>query len=401
MKYIIIVPDGMADYPIPELSGKTPLEAARKANMNRLAARGMTGLIQTIPAGLPPGSDIGNLSLLGYDPKKNFTGRAPLEAANMNIILRDDEIAFRCNLVTIDKDTMLDYSAGHIPSKEAGILIATLNKELDAIDTKFYPGKSYRHLMVMKSRQIDRLKQIKFIPPHDISGKDIKNYLPKEREAVPVLALMEKSKAILADHPVNQVRRDLNENPANMIWLWGQGTKPQLPSFKEKFGLDGSIISAVDLVNGIGRLAGLDVITVPGATGYYDTNFKGKAEYAIKSLEKKDFVYIHIEAPDEAGHNGDVKNKVASIENIDRDIVGPVVNHFTEQDDVRILILPDHSTPVSLRTHSNEPVPFLMFGKGVRPDGSREFGETAAKVNGLRFKSGEEIMDFFIRRHLS
>src|SRR3989338_6607220 len=289
MKYIIIVPDGMADYPIPELSGKTPLEAARKANMNRLAARGMTGLIQTIPAGLPPGSDIGNLSLLGYDPKKNFTGRAPLEAANMNIILRDDEIAFRCNLVTIDKDTMLDYSAGHIPSKEAGILIATLNKELDAIDTKFYPGKSYRHLMVMKSRQIDRLKQIKFIPPHDISGKDIKNYLPKEREAVPILALMEKSKAILANHAVNQVRRDLNENPANMIWLWGQGTKPQLPSFKEKFGLDGSIISAVDLVNGIGRLAGLDVITVPGATGYYDTNFKGKAEYAIKSLEKKDF----------------------------------------------------------------------------------------------------------------
>ncbi len=401
MKYIVIVPDGMADYPIPELGNKTPLEAARKANMNRLASRGMTGLIQTIPAGLPPGSDIGNLSLLGYDPRKNFTGRAPLEAANMNIILQDDEIAFRCNLVTIENDKMLDYSAGHIPSKEAGILIETLNKKLDAIDTKFYPGKSYRHLMVMKSRQIDRLKQVKFTPPHDILGKDIKNYLPKEREAVPILALMEKSKAILADHPVNQVRRDLNENPANMVWLWGQGTKPQLPSFKERFGLDGSIISAVDLVNGIGRLAGLEVVTVPGATGYYDTNFKGKAEYAIESLKKKDFVYIHIEAPDEAGHNGDVKNKVASIENIDRDIVGTIVNHFSEPDDVRILILPDHATPVSLRTHSSEPVPFLMFGKGIRPDGSREFGETAAKENGLRFKSGEEIVDFFVRRHLN
>lgn len=401
MKYIIIVPDGMADYPIPELGNKTPLEAARKANMNRLAARGMTGLIQTIPTGLPPGSDIGNLSLLGYDPKKNFTGRAPLEAANMNIILQDDEIAFRCNLVTIENGAMLDYSAGHIPSKEAGILIETLNKELDAVDTKFYAGKSYRHIMVMRSRQVDRLKHIKFTPPHDILGKNIKNYLPKEREAVPILALMEKSKAILTDHAVNQVRRDLGENPANMIWLWGQGTKPQLPSFKEKFGLDGAIISAVDLVNGIGRLAGLEVVTVPGATGYYDTNFKGKAEYALESLKTKDFVYIHIEAPDEAGHNGDAKNKVASIENIDRDIVGTIINHFSEQDDVRILILPDHPTPVSLRTHSSEPVPFLLFGKGIRPDGSRELGETAAKENGLKFKSGEELMDFFVRRHLS
>ena len=401
MKYIIVVPDGMADYPIKELGNKTPLEAARKNNMQHMVERGMTGLIQTIPAGMPPGSDIGNLALLGYDPKKNFTGRAPLEAANLNVMLADDEIAFRCNLVTIENGRMLDYSAGHIPTKEAGTLIEILNKDIDAVDAKFYAGKSYRHLLVLKSRNIERLMKIKFSPPHDILGKEIKNYLPKEREAVPILAFMEKSKKILSEHPINQVRVDLKENPANMIWLWGQGTKPQLPLFKEKFGISGAIISAVDLVNGIGRLAGLEVIDVPGATGYYDTNFKGKAEYALEALKHKDFVYIHIEAPDEAGHNGDVKNKLASIENIDRDIIGTILNHFNEQDDVRILVLPDHPTPVSLRTHSNEPVPFLIFGKGIRPDGSREFGETAAKENGVRFKSGEEMMDFFIRRHLS
>ena len=400
MKYIVIIPDGMADNPLGELGNKTPLEAARTTNMDYLAQHGSTGLIRTIPEKMKPGSDIGNMALLGYNPVKYHSGRAPLEAANLNVTLADDEVAFRCNLVTIIDNKMLDYSAGHIKTKEASLLIDALNEEMDLEGIKFYTGKSYRHLLVLKVRHTKTYCDIQTTPPHDILNKDIKAYLPKGPESEMLLKLMEKSRDIFKDHSVNKVRIDLNENPANMIWLWGQGIRPKLPSFKEKFGVKGSVISAVDLVNGIGRLAGLDIIDVPGITGYYDTNYLGKAEYALESLKHKDFVYIHIEAPDEAGHNGDIKAKIAAIEKIDQDVVGTILNHYSEHDNVRILVLPDHPTPVKLRTHTSDPVPFVMYGKGIAHDGSAEYSETTGKQNGLKFESGEALLDHFITKYL-
>jgi len=400
MKYIVIVPDGMADQPVEELGGKTPLEAARTTNMDYLAQHGSTGLIQTIPDKMKPGSDIGNMALLGYDPKKYHTGRAPLEAANLGITLKNDEVAFRCNLVTVVKNEMSDYSAGHIETKEASLLIDSLNEDIDLDDVKFHTGKGYRHLLIMKVRDPRIFCAIQTTPPHDILGKNIKSCLPHGPESEMLLKLMERSKEIFKTHSVNQVRIDLGENPANMIWLWGQGTRPKLPSFHKKFGVKGSIISAVDLVNGIGRLAELDVIDVPGITGYYDTNYLGKAEYALESLKKKDFVFIHIEATDEAGHNGDIKAKVTAIEKIDQDIVGTILNRYSEHDNVRILVLPDHPTPVKLRTHTSDPVGYVMYGKGIAHDGSKEYSETESEKNGLKFESGELLMAHFMTKYL-
>ena len=401
MKYIIVVPDGMADLPVPELGGKTPLEAAQTPNMDFMAKHGTVGLVQTIPDGMHPGSDIGNMAILGYNPKECHTGRAPIEAANQGIVLADDEIAIRCNFVTIVDGTMEDYSAGHITTKEAALLIDTLNKQIGFPDAKFVTGKSYRHTCILKMREPKDCFAIKTVPPHDIPGKKVKPYLPQGPQSELFLRLMEKSVSILEHHSVNTVRLDLRENPANMIWLWGQGTKPQLVPFQEKYGISGGIISAVDLVNGLGRLAQLEVVDVPGITGYYDTNYKAKAKYALKTLKKHDFVYVHIEAPDEAGHNGNVKEKVKAIENVDREIVGAFLNHFDEHDDVRMLVLPDHPTPVSLRTHTDAPVGFVMYGKGVARNGASEFNEEVAKEKGLLFKSGEALIDFFIKNYNS
>ncbi len=400
MKYIVLVPDGMADYPVELLGGKTPLEVAHTPNMNYLANHGMTGLIRTIPEGMSPGSDIGNLAIMGYDPRENFSGRAPLEAANQNIILKDDEIAFRCNLVTVENNHMADYSAGHISSKEAAILIDTLNKELKMPNIKFYPGKSYRHLMIIKTSQAEDFLKIKCYPPHDILGQDLEKYLPQGPGSELLLELMEKSKNIFANHPINQVRVDLKENPANRIWLWGQGKRPNLPSFKEKFELKGAMISAVDLVNGIGRLAGLEIIQVPNITGYYDTNYAGKAEYAIKALKKNDFVYVHVEAPDEAGHNGDIKMKIACIEHIDREMVSLFIKQAGRDPNFRLVILPDHATPVEKRSHVADPVGFVMYGKGIVADGSIEYNETSTKAKGLKFQNGQELMEYFILKDL-
>ena len=399
MKYIVIVPDGMADYPIARIGNKTPLEAARTPNMDFLAQQGVVGLVQTIPDGMKPGSDIGNMAILGYDPKVCHTGRAPLEAANQNIILADDEVAFRCNLVTVADHKMIDYSAGHISTKEAAILIEALNREIVQEGIKFYPGKSYRHLLIVKGNRVKEYMRVKTHPPHDIIDQDIRDFLPgKAPAAEMLLMLMEKSKIIFERHSVNQVRADLKEHPATMIWLWGQGVRPNLPSFEQKFGVRGGIISAVDLVNGIGRLAGLEVIDVPGITGYYDTNYLGKAQYAIESLKKNDFVYVHIEAPDEAGHNGDLDAKISCIERIDREIIGTVLNYFGQCEDARILVLPDHPTPVELRTHTSDPVCFVMYGKDVIPDAAARLTEPLAKEKGLKFASGEALLKKFMAK---
>ncbi len=398
MKFIILVPDGMADEPCAQLNGKTPLEAAHTPNMDSMAQNGISGLVKTIPDGFAPGSDIGNLALMGYDPKVNFSGRAPLEAANMGVMLKNDEVAFRCNLVTVTDGKMEDYSAGHIESDEAKNLIEDLQKEIDWPDVHFYPGKGYRHLMVIKSLNVDKLVKIKTAPPHDILGQQIAGHLPSGPQSEILLSLMEKAKKFLTNHPINQIRKDLGNAPANSIWLWGQGQKPDLPSFKSRWGLSGSVISAVDLVNGIGRLAGLQVVSVPGANGYYDTNYKGKAQYALDSLKDHDFVYVHVEAMDEAGHNGDLKMKMECIERFDREVVGTVLNRYGQKDDARILIAPDHPTPVSKRTHTSSPVPFIMFGSGIRPQGASEYGETAAARIGVKFQSGQDMITHFVNK---
>ncbi len=397
MKFIILVPDGMADEPCAQLGGKTPLEAANTVHMDFMAQNGQTGLVKTIPDGFAPGSDIGNLALMGYDPRTNFSGRAPLEAANLGVILKKDEVAFRCNLVTVIDGKMADYSAGHIDSEEARNLIEDIQRSIDWPDVRFYAGKGYRHLMVIKSLNVERLAKIRTVAPHDILGQPIAGHLPSGPQSEILLTLMAKAKKILGEHQINKMRTDLGDKAANEIWLWGQGQKPELPSFRETWGLSGSVISAVDLVNGIGRLAGLNVVTVPGANGYYDTNYKGKAEYALDSLKDHDCVYVHVEAPDEAGHNGDLKAKMECIERFDRDVVGTVLNRYGKNDDARILVAPDHSTPVGKRTHTASPVPFVMFGSGVKPGGADQYGETAAARTGVKFQSGREMLRYFLK----
>lgn len=397
MKYIVLVPDGMADEPIPQLGYKTPLEIARKPNMDAMALSGFSGLVQTIPDGLPPGSDIGNLSLLGYDPLANYSGRASLEAANMGIVLREDEVIFRCNLVTIKNDIMVDYSAGHISSEEAATMIEALNKSLGSADLKFYSGKSYRHLLVIRSRSAGMLFKMRTTPPHDIIEKKIREFLTGGEFNDTVLAIMTKAHDVLKNHPVNLNRVKRGETAATDIWLWGQGIRPNLPNFKTKFGINGSIISAVDLVNGIGRLAGLDIISVPGATGYYDTDYAAKGRYALDSLSKKDYVYIHVESPDEAGHNGDYKEKIRAIEQIDEHILGPIRKWSEERNDVRMLVSPDHPTPVVKRTHTRAPVCFFMCGQGITSNRVAGFNENVALCTGIKFNSGEELIRRFFK----
>ena len=401
MKTIVLVCDGMADEPVEQLGGRTPLEAAKTPFMDALAREGKVGLARTIPPGFMPASDVGNLCILGYDPRQHYSGRGPLEAANMKIPLQEGDVAFRCNLVTADGDKLMDYSAGHISSEESAKLIQHIDASLGSDKLRFHPGIQYRHLAVFRdpSRTEAFVKTV-CSPPHDIMGWKITEHWPKGPAAEELIRLMETSRSLLASHEVNQVRIDLKENPGNMIWLWGQGTQIHLKSFRDRWKVTGSVISAVDLVKGAGRLAGLEVLDVPGATGYYDTNYEGKAQAALKSLKKHDFVFVHVEAADEAGHNGDLRQKLLAIENFDKWVVGSMREKL-DKSDVRILVIPDHPTPVAKRTHTTDPVPFLIWGKGITANGVESFGESTAKATGWMVEDAHEILPRLLREEIS
>lgn len=397
MKYIVLVGDGMADYPIKELGERTPLEVARTPNMDFIAKAGRLGRVKTIPDTVRPGSDVANLSILGYDPQKFYTGRGPLEAANLGLELEEDDVAFRCNLITASGDILVDYSAGHISSKEAAILIKFIDEKLGTNRIKFYSGVSYRHLMLVQRGAEQHLEDLECRPPHDISGQGISKNLPKGDGADIIIKLMQQSREILGSHEINLVRVDLKENPANMIWLWGQGRKPEMPKFQEKYGISGSVISAVDLIKGLGKILGLRVIEVEGATGYYDTNYEGKAKAALKSLEDKDFVFVHVEAPDEAGHNGDLREKITAIERFDQLVVGTILDTYKHRKDFRILVLPDHATPISVKTHTSDAVPFAMFGENIMAGSFTGYNEKEAQKSDFYFDQGHELMEYFIK----
>ncbi len=392
MKYALIIPDGAADEPLEELDGRTPLAAAVTPNMDRISAEGKLGTVRTIPEGKPCGSDVAILSVLGYDPNEYYTGRAPLEAAAQGLKIDPDEWVFRCNMVTVVDGRMEDYSAGHITTEEASALIGELNRQLGGPHVRFYPGVSYRHLMTYKGDA-----DLTTTPPHDILGEPVAGRLPTGEGADMIRTLMDRSRSILAAHDVNVVRRDLGENPATGIWLWGQGKMPQLPSFEERFALRGAAITAVDLVRGLATLIGWDRIEVPGATGYVDTNFAGKGQAAVEALDEKDIVCVHVEAPDEAGHNRDLAAKVRAIEEIDRHIVGPVLERLKKEgEDWRICVLPDHPTPLRVRTHTSDPVPFAVAGKRIVGVLKSPFTEEAARESDLHIPHGWELMEYFL-----
>lgn len=390
MKYIVIIGDGMADFPIEELGGKTPLMAAHKPFMNMMAQAGFCGKVNTVPEGFPPGSDVAAISIFGYDPAKYYTGRAPIEAVSMGIGLGADDVAFRCNLVNLDitpeRTIMGDYSGGHITTEEAGILIDRLNENLRNDTFRFFPGVSYRHIMVWKGG----LWQMSSTPPHDITRKEVTEYLPGGEGADEVISLMEKSQKILGEDPLNQERKKAGKLPANSIWLWGQGKKSKLPSFADKFHLKGATVAAVDLVKGVSMLAGFDAPLIKGATGYLDTDYRAKANAAIALLEDHDIVYIHVEAPDEASHNGDMKEKIKAIERIDADVVSVVLEKAPQ--DTRFLVVTDHATPISMKTHYAVPVPFIIYDKGKKQTGC-ETGYD--ERTGEKVISGEEMITLF------
>jgi 2,3-bisphosphoglycerate-independent phosphoglycerate mutase len=390
-KYIILVGDGMADFPIDALNGQTPLEYAQTPNMDRVAASGRVGLLATIPDGFAPGSDIGNLSLLGYDPARSFCGRAPIEAASMGVALGAGDVAFRCNLVTIDGEVMKDYSAGHISTPEANKIIAALQNALGDDVIKFHPGVSYRHLLVVKNIGA----KLECVPPHDIIGQGVGGYLPKgdSKDREYVLSIMNRAREVIAEiKPAGGG----DENEATDIWLWGQGPAITLPSLHERYGLTGSVISAVDLVRGLGKLAGLSIRLVDGATGYLGTNYAGKIAAAQSAFERgEDFVYLHVEAPDETSHEGDLQKKIQAIEEFDRHVVGEMLRYQSETKNLRIAVSPDHVTALSTRTHDASPVPFCVCGPGVGVDNTSQYSEKSA--HGCAPVSGAEFFEAFIR----
>lgn len=389
----------MADYPVEALGGKTPLEVAKKPNIDRLARGGRLGMVKTVPDGLKPGSDVANLSAMGYDPLKCYTGRSPLEAVSIGIQMDDTDVAFRCNLVTLSDDaeyaekTMVDYSSGEITTAEAAELIRAVDEAFRTDEILFYPGISYRHCMIWHQGPVG----LNLTPPHDISDRKITEYLPQNPV---ILDLMKRSYEILKDHPINQDRIARGLNPANSIWLWGEGTRPGVTGFEAAYGVKASVISAVDLIKGIGLCAGMKVIEVEGATGNIDTNFKGKGEAALKTLlEGQDLVYIHVEAPDECGHHGDLEGKIQAIERIDQDIVGPLLKGLEAAgEDYSILVMPDHPTPISIKTHISDPIPYLLYcSTDVTDSGIDTYTEKTGKSTGVYVEPGYLLMQQLLK----
>ena len=397
MKYLVMLCDGMADEPNEALGNSTPMEKANKPCMNSLAAKAEVGIVKTVAEGLKPGSDVANLSVLGYEPAVYYSGRSPLEAASIGIDLKDTDVTLRCNLVTLSDDedyenkTILDYCADDISSEEAKILIEYIQEKLGNDVFRFYPGVSYRHCLVWSN---GNPHPGVLTPPHDITGKVITDYIPKGEAVDELYDLMKKSYDLLKDHPVNQARIARGKRPANSIWLWGEGTKPLLDNFSEKFGIKGSMISAVDLLKGIAICAGMNSVDVDGATGYLDTNFDGKCKAAIEEFKNgADLVYVHVEAPDECGHRGEIENKVKAIEMIDEHILGPVVEFLKGYDDFAVLVCPDHPTPLSIRTHTSTPVPYLIYdSKNEINSGVKVFCEKEARETGNYIEKGFTMM---------
>jgi 2,3-bisphosphoglycerate-independent phosphoglycerate mutase len=404
LKYVIIHGDGMADWPCDELGGKTPLEAAHKPNMDLIASRGELGLVATIPAGMPSGSDVGTMTMLGYDPARYHTGRAPIEAASQGIALAPGDVVFRMNLVSLTPSdggamVMDDFTSGHITSEEAGRIVDDLRRELASDGIEFFNGVSYRHLMVWRNG----LNGTKLTPPHDITGKPVEPHLPQGEGADRLSNLMRRASDILREHSVNRDRCAAAKTAATAVWFWGQGRRPAVPTLKDRFGVEGSVISAVDLVNGLGRLAGLDVITVPGATGFLDTDYAAKARYGIDSLKRRDFLFLHIEAPDEAGHMGRSDYKVEAIERIDELILGPLLDELPSFGEWALLLMPDHATPSILKTHSNEPVPFAILKGGktaITGEASRRYTEAEGGRTGLVLRQGYRLIDSLFGKEL-
>jgi 2,3-bisphosphoglycerate-independent phosphoglycerate mutase len=397
VKYIILQGDGMADYPLDALGGKTPLEAAKTPNMDWLASHGVFGLAHVIPEGFPPGSDVGNMSIMGYDPAVYHTGRSPLEAASMGVALGPKDIAFRCNLVTLggsgEDTTMEDFTSGHISTAEATEIIRELQEKLGGDGIEFFPGVSYRHLMVWR----DGKEKMATTPPHDITDQKISAYMPKGDGADRLLKLMDDSKPILAEHPVNKKRGAEGHRQATTIWLWGQGRAPALPPLTQRFGVKGGVISAVDIIHGLGVYAGLERIDVPGITGFLDTNYRGKGEYGVASLDKFDFVFIHVEATDEAGHMGDVKAKIQALEDFDEKVVGTVLKGMAHRKDWRVLLMPDHPTSIALKTHVAEPVPFVLYSpQEPRDNGAVGYNEKDAAATGVVAKQAFKLIESLI-----
>jgi len=397
MKYIVLLGDGMSDEAVKELDGKTPLQAAKTPNMDTMARRGRIGLAHTVPKGLPPGSDVANLSVFGYDPRTCYTGRSPLEAASMGVHLGPDDVAFRVNLVNLQPTrgtlVMRDYSAGHISTEEGRELIEAIQREIGGDEFQFYPGVGYRHLMVWRNGKSD----IAATPPHDISGQSILDYLPKGEGAERLINLMNSSQMILNNHPQYRRRLEADKVPANSIWLWGHGKAPRIEPFREKFGLTGAVISAVDLIKGIGIGAGLDVIQVTGATGYIDTNYEGKVQAALEALETHDYVYLHVEAPDEASHSGNLAHKLQAIEDFDGRVVGPIMAGIRRFGPYRILCTPDHPTPIRLKTHTDAPVPFILYEGGESENGAVSgYDEDTARASGFVVEEGFRLMEFLL-----